>query len=542
MRPTAVSRFVYVKGEMKMNETVLQISNISKSFQSVKVLSDVSISIKRGEIYGLVGANGSGKSTLMNIMFGNSIISETGGFEGEIRIDGSPVSIRSTKDAMQKGIGMIHQEFVLIPEMSVSENVNITRENKHPVLAKLLGPDLAYLDRKKDQADTRDIMNKLGFNIDETLQVKHLSVNAKQFVEIAREIHKDDLKVLFLDEPTAVLNEEDSKKLMHILQELAKSGVAILFCTHRLHEICEICDHVSVIRDGVEVATYEKDALDIHQLARDMIGYDVSATKKQQLLTRDEKILELKDFSVNMPGEQLKHINLDVYKGEIIGVTSLSGHGKLALGYGLMGLFPTQGTVSLLGSPIKVSEVQSNIAKGLFLLPDDRKNMGLLLNHSVQENIVFSAFYGKKRFTKKIFDKVRIKDSKAMYKFTELQISKLDIKCRSAEQPVRELSGGNQQKVCIARADAMEPKVLAIMEPTRGVDIGAKEKILDMLVDMNQQRKTTIIFASSELEELKRICDRIVVCCEGNISAILPPDASDEAFALAFTGEEAYYE
>lgn len=530
------------KETMTMSEMMLEVKNVSKSFGMVKALSNINLTIRKGEIYGLVGANGSGKSTLMNILFGNSVIEETGGFDGEVCIDGETVNIRSAKDSIQKGIGMIHQEFILIPEMSVSENINITRENTHPMLKKMLGTDLAYIEWKKDREDARGILHRLGFEVDETLLVKHLSVNAKQFVEIAREMKRKDLKVLLLDEPTAVLNEEDSGRLMDILKELAKTGISILFCTHRLHEICEICDRVSVIRDGREVSTYEKSQLNISQLARDMIGYDVSETKRIQTKQRNEKVLEVKKFSVNMPGEKLHQIDMDVYSGEIVGLTSLSGHGKLALGYGLMGMFPTEGEVLLKGEHIQVAEVQKNIEKGLFLLPDDRKNMGLLLQHSVKENIVFSGFYGKKKFTKKLFGDFYIRDQKAMDLFVENQIEKLEIKCADENQPVRELSGGNQQKVCIARANAMEPEVLVVMEPTRGVDIGAKEKILDLLVDMNEQRDTAILVASSELDELKRICDRIVIFCEGRVAAVLSPDASDEAFALAFTGEEEYCE
>lgn len=526
-----------------MKETILEVKHISKTFGSVKALSDINLSIRKGEIYGLVGANGSGKSTLMNILFGNSVIEETGGFDGEIYIEGKAVHIRSAKESMQNGVGMIHQEFVLIPEMSVSENINITKENRHPALEKFLGTELAFLDRKKDREDARKILEKLGFPIDETLPVKYLSVNAKQFVEIAREMNKSDLKVLFLDEPTAVLNEEDSKKLMDILKELAKSGIAILFCTHRLHEICEICDRVSVIRDGKEVSSYNKEQLQIAQLAKDMIGYEFSVTKKQQHSGHPgEAILKLKGFGVAMPGEALHQVDLEVYKGEVLGITSLSGHGKLALGYGLMGMYETVGEVLLHGKKLELSQVQKNIEKGLFLLPDDRKNMGLLMDHSVKENIVFSGFYGKKKFTKKLLGNFRIKDQKEMDRFSREQIEKLKIKCADENQRVRELSGGNQQKVCIARANAMEPEVLVVMEPTRGVDIGAKEKILDLLIDMNRQQETTILVASSELEELKRICDRIVVFCEGKVSGVLSPDAAEEAFALAFTGEEEYCE
>ena len=521
-----------------MGEYILEVRNLEKYYGQNKVLDKVSLSVRKGEIYGLIGANGSGKSTFMNILFGNSVIAGTGGYSGDIMFEGEKVQIRSTTEAIGRGIGMIYQEFMLIPEMTVSENIKLTRENTKRICGKASRSGLSFVDKKKDNEDAARVLDQLGFQIDNSYLVKNISVNAKQFVEIAREVNKKDMKLLLLDEPTAVLGEEDAGKLMKVLKELAEKGTSIIFCTHRLHEICEVCSHVTVLRDGQVVSDYERDELDMHTLARDMIGYDVAAVKKEHLNQEKKEILKFKDFSVYMPGELLKELDLSVYQGEILGLTSLSGHGKLAVGYGVMGQFPVRGELFCGGMEADVKNVRKTIENGVFLLPDDRKNMGLLLEHSVRDNIVFSGFYGKNLFQKKIGGIIPVKDKKEMERYVEEQIEKLEIKCESADQKVKELSGGNQQKVCIARAVLVAPKVLFVMEPTRGVDIGAKEKILDMLVQINREQGTTIVVASSELEELKRISDRIAVFCEGKLSQILPPDAPDEKFAFAFTGEE----
>lgn len=521
-----------------MGKYILEVKNLNKYFGQNQVLKQVNLCLKPGEIYGLIGANGSGKSTLMNILFGNSAIEETGGYDGEVWYKGEKVRISSTKDAISRGIGMIHQEFVLIPEMTVAENIKLTRENTKKYFSRVLKPEISYIDKKKNQEDTKNVLEELGFHIDNSYLVKNISVNAKQFVEIAREVDKKDIKLLLLDEPTAVLNAEDAKKLMKVLKSMAEKGTTILFCSHRLHEICEICDRVTVIRDGEVVSEYDKREFDAELLAKDMMGYDVSTVKKEKKILNKESIISFSNFSVHMPGESLKKITLDVHKGEILGITSLSGHGKLALGYGIMGVFPVEGDVLLEGKKLDVGNVKKTIEQGIFLLPDDRKNMGLLLEHSICENIIFSGFYGKNMFEKRMFGVFPVRDWKQIKSYAEEQIKRFDIKCESMEQNTGELSGGNQQKVCIARALAVNPKVLVIMEPTRGVDIGAKEKILDMLVKMNQEKGMTILVASSELDELKRISDRIAVFCEGKLSNILPPEASEEEFAFAYTGEE----
>lgn len=525
-----------------MEKFALEIRNLNKYFGNVQVLHDINLQIKKGEIHGIIGPNGSGKSTFMNILFGNSVIQHSGGYEGEIIVDGNFINMDSPQKSIKCGMGMIHQEFTLLPEMSVSENIKLTRENKIKSTEKILGKNLAYIDKNKNSEEAKAILQKLGFNIDADLLIKNLSVNAMQFVEIAREIDNDKLKILFLDEPTAVLNEEDSTKLMKVMRDLADNGITIIFVSHRLHEIKEICDRVTVLRDGYVVSQYKREEMTLKKLTHAMMGYEVIKTKREKRENENKSILTMKNFFVNMPGEDIRGIDLDIKKGEILGITSLSGHGKLALGYGIMGLFPYEGTVMVEDEIIDVSNIRNSINKGIFLIPDDRKKMGLLMEHSIEDNIVFSGLYGKNKFLKKSMKLFKIKDKEKINDTVENYIERLEIKCVDKNQEVMQLSGGNQQKICIARALCMNPKILFLLEPTRGVDIGAKEKILDMILEMNEKNNMTVVVISSELDELKRISDRVAVLCEGRLSNILPPNSSDEEFTLAYTGEGEYYE
>lgn len=525
-----------------MGEFALEVKNLNKYFGNVQVLYDINLQIKKGEIHGIIGPNGSGKSTFMNILFGNSVIKNSGGYDGKIIINGQIVNMDNPQKAIKCGMGMIHQEFTLLPEMSVVENIKLTRENKFKKTEKILGSNLAYIDKNKNITESEQILKKLGFNIDVNLLVKNLSVNAMQFVEIAREIDNEKLKILFLDEPTAVLNEEDSVKLMKAIKELANKGMTIIFISHRLHEIKEVCDKVTVLRDGHIVCQYRKEEMTIKKLTHAMMGYEVVKTKRNNFRKDRENILTIKELSVNMPGEEIRGIDLDIKEGEILGVTSLSGHGKLALGYGIMGLFKCEGIVKIKDETIDVTNIRESISKGIFLIPDDRKRMGLLMDHSVEENIIFSGLYAKNKFLKKLMRLFKVKDKKKIDYTVEEYIKRLEIKCIDKNQEVMKLSGGNQQKVCIARALCMNPRVLFLLEPTRGVDVGAKEKILDMIIEMNEKNNMTVVVISSELEELKRISDRVAVLCEGRLSKILSPNSRDEEFTLAYTGEGEYYE
>lgn len=521
-----------------MGEFVLQIKELSKCFGALKALDNVSISIKKGEIHGLIGANGSGKSTLMNVLFGNSVIRESGGYSGEIMIDGQKVEIKTTKDAVKYGIGMIHQEFALIPDMTITENIKLSRENTKPMHKKFFGENLSCIDKEKDRSDAVRALKRLGFTVDTELRAGILSTNTKQFVEIAREVDKKGLKLLFLDEPTAVLNKSDSPKLLEILKELSSEGTAILFVSHRLDEVCALCDRITVLRDGAVASCYSREEFSVKTLARDMVGYDVQKTVSERKFIPNDILMSFKDFCVDMPGEEIRGVNFDIYKGEIVGVTSLSGHGKLALGYGVMGFYKTSGEVFYKNKPLVVEDIRGTINRGIYYLPDDRRGSGLLLEHTVAENIVFSGFQIKNMFSKGLTKALGFFDKRKGLSHIESFIKRFEIKCSSPSQKVIELSGGNQQKVCISRALTMKPDILFVSEPTRGVDIGAKEKILDMLVEINRKYGTTLVIASSELDELMRICGRIVVFFEGKLFRILRSDEDEIEFALAISGEK----
>lgn len=519
-------------------ENILQISHLNKSYNGIPALKNVNLSVRAGEIHGLVGANGSGKTTLMNILFGQPVIHETGGYQGEIAFAGRRIEFKNCSQAISCGIGMVHQEFALIPDLTVAENIKLGREHTLAFTDRLLGRQFSYIDNRHDRASSLQALRKLGIELDPDIKVMDLSINLKQFVEIAREIDRTDLRLLILDEPTAVLSQDNSWMLLEILREMSGRGIGILFISHRLEEIQAVCDRVSVLRDGELVARYEKNHIHINQLARDMIGHSVikAAAGKRKIEARP--LITFRKFSVAMPGEEIKNLDLNVYEGEIIGLTSLPGHGKLALGYGMMGLYPVAGEVWFNNERIVRMDAMDNIVKGIYALPDDRQGLGILADQSLENNIVFTANQAKNMFSRSsLFPFLSMLDHRRTVPHVEKMVQDFDIKCASFKQKVRELSGGNQQKVCIARALTAEPRLLFVAEPTRGVDISAREKILGMLIEINRTRNMTIVFASSELDELQRVCDRIAVMVQGKIFKILSPDSPEVDFALALSGE-----
>jgi len=505
-------------------EKIMEIIGVSKSYGVVKALDDVSIDLYKGKIHGLVGTNGSGKSTLLNILLGNSIISESGGYEGEVKLRGK--KINPFKHKYKGELGMIHQEFILIEGMTVWENVNIGHEITSKKTTKYLGNELSYILKYENKIQVEKILKELEIDIDLDLKVENLSTNIKQFIEIAREIKRKDLKILFLDEPTASLNKVDSGILMKILVSLAKKGLTIVFISHRLDEVAKLCDYVTVIRDGKLISNHKREELDIKIMGKQMTGYDVEQSSVHKRIVQGEKILELIDYSVALPGDESKNINLCITEGEIIGITSLSGHGKLSLGHGIGGLIESKGKVKYYGKEIELDRknISKNIKKGIIVLTEDRKNINLLMDQSIEENIAFTAALTKGNFMKKgILGRLGFRDNKKIKRYSKDCIATYDIKASSSKQRLKELSGGNQQKVCIARAVALDPKLLFVGEPTRGIDVAAKEKVLQTLVDLNREKNTTIVIASSEVDELERICDRIIVLEKGSIVNTISP-------------------
>ena len=520
------------------NEFVLEMKHIGKTYGNNTVLNDVSLSVKPGEIHALLGENGAGKSTLMNILFGMPVIHSTGGFEGEVCLDGEKVNIASPLDAMHKGIGMVHQEFMLLPGFNITENIKLNREISRPsIISRIMGKNLEKLDMDTMAFDARKALDSVGMNIDEYTTVHGLPVGYMQFVEIAREIDKTGMKVLVFDEPTAVLTESEATQLISVMKKIAESGIAIIFITHRLDEVMAASNNITILRDGKLVATRKVEETSIVELAELMIGRKGEAVVDAQPRTvqSDKVALHLENLHVDMPGEAVRGITLDVYEGEILGIGGLAGQGKLGIPNGVMGLYDVEGTVELFGEPLKVGNTTEALHAGIAMVSEDRKGVGLLLDQSIEDNIVFNAMQVRGDFLNKI-GPFTLKNAKAIRENAEKMIKELDIRCFGPTQASGTLSGGNQQKVCIARALCMNPKFLFVSEPTRGIDIGAKKLVLETLVKLNREQGMTVVIVSSELQELRSISDRIAIVSEGELVEILSPNASDADFGLAMSG------
>ncbi|HPC71284.1 MAG TPA: sugar ABC transporter ATP-binding protein [Treponema sp.] len=520
---------------------LLSVKNVSKEFYGNVVLQDVSFELHEGEILGLVGENGAGKTTLMRILFGMPVIAETGGFKGTIEIDGRPVSFSSPFDALDAGIGMVHQEFSLIPGFSTTENIVLNRESMRPsLLNEVFGERMSILDRTLMRQRSESAIAKLGVTLDPDMLVTEMPVGHKQFTEIAREISRDHSRILVLDEPTAVLTESEAQVLLTSLRRLASEGVAIIFISHRLQEVLDLADRVVVLRDGVVVKDSPTKGLSIRDIASWMVGRSVSGETEQQdsHRTLGEPILTVEHLWVDMPGETVRDVSFSVQRGEIFGIGGLAGQGKLGVPNGIMGLYPAGGLIRLGDRALTLNDPAGALRAGMAFVSEDRRGVGLLLDESLDWNIAFTAMQVHGQYLKSLLGGlIKLRDEKAMAELSQEYINLLDIKCTSHKQKARELSGGNQQKICLAKAFALKPQVLFVSEPTRGIDIGAKKLVLDTLRRYNREYGTTIVMVSSELEELRSICDRIAIVDEGRIAGILPAHRDSADFGLLMAGQ-----
>lgn len=524
-------------------EYILEMKDITKRYGENTVLSNVSLKIRPGEIHALLGENGAGKSTLMNVLFGMPVIHATGGFSGEVLIDGEKTEITSPHDAMLKGIGMVHQEFMLLPGFTITENIKLNREITKPnIMSRVFGSKMESLDMKSMSSDARTALDSVGMSIDEYTIVNGLPVGYMQFVEIAREIDKRGVKLLVFDEPTAVLTESEAAQLLKVMKDIASKGIAIIFITHRLDEVINAADSITILRDGQFVASCETKDTNAVRLAEMMIGREESngefsfVTAEPREFAESAPIaLKVSHLAVDMPGEVVKDASFSVHEGEIFGIGGLAGQGKIGVPNGIMGVCDARGDVEFFGQKMTLNNARAALAGGMAMVSEDRRGVGLLLDESIEDNIVFNAMQIKGDFTKKFLG-LSQKDTKAIRTHAEKMIKELDIRCFSPLQHSGTLSGGNQQKVCIARALTMNPKMLFVSEPTRGIDIGAKKLVLETLVKLNRELGMTIVMVSSELMELRSICDNIAIVSEGKVVDILPVNASDADFGLAMSG------
>ncbi|GAB1456058.1 MAG: sugar ABC transporter ATP-binding protein [Spirochaetia bacterium] len=518
---------------------LLSLKGISKDFYGNSVLEDVTFDVEPGKIIGLVGENGAGKTTLMRILFGMPVIAQTGGYGGQIEFDGHPVKFKTPFEALDAGIGMVHQEFSLIPGFTTAENIVLNREPKKGNFAvEVFGDRLSILDRSAMRKNAEKAIDRLGVKLDTETLVSEMPVGHKQFTEIAREINRANVKLLVLDEPTAVLTETEAEILLEALRRLAAQGISIIFISHRLHEVVSLADTVIVLRDGHVVKNTQAAGTSVRDIASWMVGRSVE-TKRPDLSERKftGEALKVERLWVDMPGEAVRDVSFTVKEGEIFGIGGLAGQGKLGIPNGVMGLYASGGSVLLHGKSVPLNYPRGALSMGMAFVSEDRRGVGLLLDETLEWNIGFTAMQIQNGYLKSYLGGLlKLRDESELRKLAQEYIDMLSIKCTGPKQTAKELSGGNQQKICLAKAFALRPNLLFVSEPTRGIDVGAKELVLQSLRHYNHDFGTTIVMVSSELEELRSICDRVAIVDEGRIAGILLPDADISEFGLLMAG------
>ncbi len=523
------------------NTPLLEMRNIKKDFFGNQVLTDINFTLKAGEVLGLVGENGAGKSTLMKLLFGMDVIRETGGYGGDVLINGEKVNFSTPFDALNAGIGMVHQEFSLIPGFTATENILLNREPmKKNIISEVFGDRLNTLDYKAMAERSSQAIDKMGVKIDADMVISDMPVGHKQFTEIARELSKEQLKLLILDEPTAVLTEKEAEALLDSIRGMSAKGIAVIFITHRLHEILTVCDTVVIMRDGYVVKDVPSKETDVADITKWMVGRNIQSTARADIRINPDArtIMSIRNLWVDMPGETVRNVNLDIKEGEILGIGGLAGQGKLGIPNGVMGLYEAGGSVEFDGHDIPLNNPRKCLDSSLAFVSEDRRDVGLLLDETLEWNIAFSAMQIQDKFLKNYLGGlIKWRDEKAIHEVTQKYIDELMIKCTSSLQKAKELSGGNQQKVCLAKAFALEPKFLFVSEPTRGIDVGAKSLVLDALKKFNKEHGVTVVMISSELEELRTTCDRIAIVSGGKIAGILPATESSEEFGLLMVSQ-----
>lgn len=523
---------------MGAEDTLLRVEGVGKAYFSNRVLKNVNFTLGKGRILGLVGENGAGKSTLMNILFGMRVIQETGGYEGRILIDGQEMHFRSPLDALKAGIGMVHQEFSLIPGFTVAENIVLNRETLvYNPLVEAFGDRLTTLDRTSMVKRADEAIARLNIELDSSTPISELPVGYKQFTEIAREIDKKGTRLLVLDEPTAVLTENEADILLDSMRRLASQGISIIFISHRLQEVMSVCDDIVILRDGEVVLQTTPAETSVRQIASAMVGRKIDRGERadEEREFSGENAMEIKHLWVDMPGETVRDVTLSVREGEILGIGGMAGQGKLGIANGIMGLHPAGGSVTFHGQEVKLNDPASPLGLGISAVSEDRRGVGLLLEESIAWNIIFTSLQMQGRFLRRL-GPLKVRDEEAIAECARKYIRDLEIKCTSEKQHVQELSGGNQQKVCLAKAFETKPKLLFVAEPTRGIDVGAKKVVLDTLKRYNREYHMTVVVISSELEELRSVCDRIAIIDKGAVTGILPASTPSEAFGYLLMG------
>lgn len=490
---------------------LLTMEGIAKSFSGVKVLEDVQFSLRQGEVHALLGENGAGKSTLMKILSG--IYNKDAGL---IRIEGTEVNPSSPRAARDLGVAIIHQELNMIADLSVQENMFLGCEFKWG--------RTGFINWTRMAAEAKKYLQQLGMDLSPDRLVGELSVGQQQMVEIAKALSMH-AKILILDEPTAALTKREIEKLFQLLESLKKQGVGMIYISHRMEEIFQVSDRITVLRDGGYIGTKDTQAMTMDELVQMMVGREIKERFPKVNVSLGKERLRVEGLAQQ---GVLDDINLTVRAGEILGIAGLMGAGRSELAKALFGVEKYQGKIFVDGRPVTINSPGDAIKAGLGLITEDRKGEGLVTQLSVRENLTLANLRSLSRFG--------FISRSLEAEFVKESVDKLRIKVRDYGQEVSSLSGGNQQKVVIGKWLATQPKVLILDEPTRGVDIGAKREIYDL---MNQlvEKGVAIIMISSELPEILGMSDRILVMHEGRITGeFTGQDATQERIMLAATG------
>ena len=491
-----------------MSEYRLVMKGVVKTFPGVKALDHAQLELRPGKVMALMGENGAGKSTLMKCMFGIYKMDE-----GEIEYEGQKVTIPTPLDALDRGIAMVHQELQPIPARTVAENIWLGRypTKKYGIIT--------VVDHAKMYKDTDELLKKLKLDIDPHAKLGSLSIAQMQMVEIAKAVSAN-CKVLILDEPTSSLTANEVESLFRIMRDLKEQGVALVYISHKMDEILRISDEVTIMRDGQYIGTWEAKELTTDMIITKMVGRELSNLYPPRSNTPGEVVFEVKDFTSINP-KSFRHVNFNVRKGEILGVAGLVGAQRTELMEGLFGLrCHTSGTITYKGKELTINQPQDAIKNGIAMLTEDRRATGILGVLSIADNVSIASL------NKYLIGGIMLDDNK-IEKLVQDNVAKLSIKTPSSKTQIQSLSGGNQQKVLIARWLANDPDVFIMDEPTRGIDVGAKYEIYCIIAEMAKQGKS-IIMISSEMSELIGMSDRIMVMCDGRCTGFIDGDKANQ--------------
>jgi simple sugar transport system ATP-binding protein len=501
-----------------MAETpLLELKGITKRFPGVVANDSVDFDLRQGEVHALLGENGAGKSTLMNVLYGLYRPDE-----GEILMRGEPVALHSPNDAIELGIGMVHQHFMLIPVMTVAENIVLASE---PTTAGVL------LDQRTAEREAGELAQSFGFALDPGARVQDITVGQQQRVEIVKALYRK-ADILILDEPTAVLTPQEADELFRILATLKREGMSIIFISHKLNEVLEIADRITVLRRGKAVETLPAAGATEASLAKLMVGREVLLRVEKQPATPGEALLQVQDLHVRDERgiERVRGISLEVRAGEIVGIAGVDGNGQSELIDAITGLLKIDaGKVLVEGRDVTGENAREHFELGVGHIPQDRQHRGLVLDFSVAENIGLHDFRTapNARFGW-LYPARLVERAKRL-------IAEFDVRGGDPQTPAGSLSGGNQQKVILAREIDRDPRVLVAAQPTRGLDVGAIEFLHARLIEERDQGRA-ILLISLELDEIISLSDRILVLYEGRIVGEYGPDVSDQELGIAMLG------